>query len=512
MWVAAQAGATRVVTLVQQLVLGWLLATSDFGLIGLAYTVSALVNLMANPGVDAVLVQRMRRFRHWATPAFWLGMTLGCVAALLMIAAAPLAAWAYGRQQLMGLILVLAVALPIQALQIVPKAQLQMQMRFRAIVMLGLLGTTLTAVLTIAFAYFGLEVYSFVIPVPIVAIVVSAATWHIAKPPIRLHAEFSRWKHLFGRSVTVGTTQLLNAFMNQADYMALGVAHVADSSIGAYVYAFNVAIQPLRLISSNVPVVLFPSLTHLSQDRPKQVRAALRAMRLLSMVTVPACMLQMLLIPALLELFQLLPKWTDAILPCQILTVGLMVNAACWPAVSLLLAQGRFREQMVATILGTLLFLILVGAAILWQPGIISVALAVMLFHIINSPFLHWVSLRSDAPLASFFIEFGPPLAAGLIGAVPSALLLTCLPQTWWGDVLALVAGGALFVVVYAIACWFLIPASVRDFGQQLLPFWHRLRGQRATALGATAVAAMDEAAVEMVDSERSSVEAGKLP
>jgi O-antigen/teichoic acid export membrane protein len=93
MWVAAQAGATRVVTLVQQIVLGWLLAKSDFGLIGLAYTVSSLVNLMANPGVDAVLVQRMRRYHLWATPAFWLGMTMGISGAAVMLALAPFAAW-----------------------------------------------------------------------------------------------------------------------------------------------------------------------------------------------------------------------------------------------------------------------------------------------------------------------------------------------------------------------------------------------------------------------------------
>ena len=43
MWVAAQAGATRIITFTQQILLGagfW--RSDDFGLIGLAYTVTSL--------------------------------------------------------------------------------------------------------------------------------------------------------------------------------------------------------------------------------------------------------------------------------------------------------------------------------------------------------------------------------------------------------------------------------------------------------------------------------------
>ena len=50
-------------------------------------------------------------------------------------------------------------------------------------------------------------------------------------------------------------------------------------------------------------------------------------MRLLMLVGVPFCLLQVVMIEPAFRLAQLLPKWNDAILPCQILTIGLMVNA-----------------------------------------------------------------------------------------------------------------------------------------------------------------------------------------
>src|SRR3989304_10348232 len=102
MWVAAQAMLSRGVVLVQQLALAWLLAKSDFGLIGLTYTVTTFVTLMANPGSDAVLVQRSRHFRRWATPAFWLGLTMSVACAIVtLLFAAPLAARAYDEPRLL---------------------------------------------------------------------------------------------------------------------------------------------------------------------------------------------------------------------------------------------------------------------------------------------------------------------------------------------------------------------------------------------------------------------------
>jgi PST family polysaccharide transporter len=482
MWVAGQAALTRVIVLVQQLALAYLLAKSDFGLIGLAYTVTTIVALMANPGIDAVLVQRMRHFKLWATPALWLGMAMGLAGTVAMLALAPIAAWAYGEPKLIGLIAVLAFALPFQALQIVPKSLLRTQMRFGAVVMLALLNTLVAAVLTIGMAWLGMGAYSLVVPVPIAAAVTALATWQMARPTIRRRVEFTRWKYLFGNSMVVGATELLHVFINQADYMALGLAGLADETIGAYVFAYSIAIQPLRVISGNILIVLFPGLSHLSGTPEKQTNAALRAMRLSMLVTVPVCLLQVLLTEPLLHLFNLLPKWDDAILPCQLLTIGLMINAASWPANSLLLAQGRFRERMWLAVGGTIAFVIVLTATILAQPTIVAVAVVVMVYHAVYSPVFHWWTMRGRAPRGSFVREAGPPLAAGLAGFIPALLLTQSIPHTRWGDVISIVAAGGLLTAIYATVLFFLVPKSVHDFWQQVAPLWHRVWPRRVSA------------------------------
>jgi O-antigen/teichoic acid export membrane protein len=478
MWVGSQAMVGRVVMFAQQLILAWLLAKSDFGLIGLAFTVTAIAMLMANPGVDAVLVQRPRRFRQWATPAFWLGQTMGLVGAAVMLLLAPVAAHVYDQPRLIGLIAISAAALPIQAMQIVPKAQLQMEMRFRAVVLLGLLGTVLTAVLTILCAALKFGPYSFVIPLPIVAAIVSAATWRLARSPVRRRFEFSRWKYLFGNSVAVGATELLNTFINQGDTITLGLAGIADASIGAYVFAFNIAVQPLRL---NMPMVLFPGLSHLSSEPAKQVSAALRAMRLVALTMVPICMLQILLAGPIFRLV-FPPRWQEAVLPCQILTLGLMINALCWPGVSLLRAQGRFRAQMWANCAAAIVFAAIMATAISTRPSIIAIAIGVCIFHCLFNPFLHWLATHKYAPLNSFFRESAWPLVAAALAAVPCISLQLNLPASMFGDIAAIAVGGLIFCGAYLLLCYLLVPASLHDLIQQLTPFWNRWRPGRSPA------------------------------
>lgn len=481
MWTVAQAVATRGVTLLQQLALAWLLAKKDFGLIGLAYTVTSFVTLMSNPGIDTVLIQRQRHFCIWATPAFWMALTMGMVAMVAALTIAPMAAWAYGQPRLSGLIAVLAIALPIQAVQMISQAQLQARMHYQTVAVIGILTSVLTAILTVSAAYLGLGAYSFVLPIPIVSAIVGVLMWRLARPPVRWSPSFSRWKYLVAGSTAMAGTRLLNTVSNQGDYISLGLAGFSDASIGSYVFAFNAAIQALRLLSTNVPAVLFPSLSQLVAKPEAQIRATLRATRLLALIVVPFCIWQVLLAG---PLFRLLfpPRWHDAALPYQLLTLGLMFNASCWPAQSLMMAQGRFRELFIVTLIATLLFFAFVWSALGFERSIVSVAAGVATWHFCNSPYLHWAATRHYAPALSYYRETYRPLVAAGLAAVPCLILQHLLSSGIAADLIALVGGSLVFVVAYLLLLFRLAPAELGDLKEQLAPLLRRFSRSREPA------------------------------
>ena len=99
--------------------------------------------------------------------------------------------------------------------------------------------------------------------------------------------------------------------------------------VGAYFFAFRLAIQPVQLLAGNLSNVLFPILAQLRGDPARQGEAALKASRVLSYVVMPYCFLQAAVAKPLLTLV-FADKWLAAIPLMQILSIGLAFDAVSW--------------------------------------------------------------------------------------------------------------------------------------------------------------------------------------
>jgi hypothetical protein len=120
--------------------------------------------------------------------------------------------------------------------------------------------------------------------------------------------------------------------------------------------------------------------------------------------------------------------------------------------------------------------------AVLKYPSIISVAVAVGLFHLIYSPLLHWCATKHHVPRGSFLRETAPPVVAGLLGLLPSLALGKLLPETVVGDMTWVVAGGVVFTAIYLVVIYLWVPAAVHDFWQQVAPLWRKVWPAKASA------------------------------
>src|SRR5688500_7448701 len=74
----ASSTAAKLVSFGTQIILLYLLAKEDFGVVSLAYTITVFIQVIEQAGVADVLVRR-RLFRLWAIPAFWFSLTLGLI-------------------------------------------------------------------------------------------------------------------------------------------------------------------------------------------------------------------------------------------------------------------------------------------------------------------------------------------------------------------------------------------------------------------------------------------------
>lgn len=443
----AQTVVTKVITAGATLLLGKLLLDDSFGLAALVYVFSVVPSLIQQWGLREVLVQRHRHFGRWANPAFWMSVTQGLGAGVLMAALAPVAGRMYHSQTLPGLMLLLAITYPIDALQTLPRAKMQNDLRFRFIAWVEWAGAVGQAGLSILFAWLGFGAYSLLLPRPIVTVILVLVYWLAAPVRVRWRLQTRRWHFLVGDSWLVLVSNACVLIMFYADYFIL--SRFRDmSEVGQYYFAFNLSLQATVLLTQNLSTVLFPALTKLQDEPTRQIEAFLRAVRMMSFVTFPACLAQAALAEPVLRLVYG-HKWDAAILVLQLLSIGMTMRAVGAPAASLLNAQGRFVVRMRVSIILLALFVVMVtfGA---WARGAVGVAMAVGLHTLLLEPLQVLVATQPLRPGLALRALLGPLLVA--IGCVlPAWLVSQALPASWshrdaWRVVIVVLITGALYL------------------------------------------------------------------
>jgi len=456
-----QTVGSRVVSLGAQLVLAWLLVPDDFGLLAMAYTVLGFASIIQNFGLREILIQRQRRFKVWSGAAFWLALTTGLAAGLLMSVAAPLVAVIYDEPDLTGIVLVLALAVPFNALANIPDAQLRGRLRFKTVAAIEFGRVAGIASLSILFASLGFGAYSLVLPQPIVAAIAAAILYAVSRPPLRRRPQLRRWRYLLRSGGLLLVANFCVVLVAQGDYMLLGVFHDAKT-VGYYFFAFVLSTQVVHLLAGNLVGVLLPALSSLEGDPRRQTNAYLRAVVLLAMIGIPAGVLQAVLAePLLRALFD--DRWIESIPVLQLLSLGMCVRLVSQSAAGLLLAQRRYVTKLLLNAANAVLFLGLVTLAA-WQGGPVLVAGAVTICLVVVGPIHMYVATRlGGARFVDVLAVFAAPGACAAIAAV--ATLLLPKPEH---DLAQLLVSAFVFAGIYAPAIWLLRPKQVAELVRQI--------------------------------------------
>lgn len=436
-----QSLATKAATFGSQIILAWLLLKEEFGLFGMATTVGALGMLIEWIGTRDVLVQRAKRIHLWLTPALWMSLTIGLLAAAVMLALAPAAAWVYGETRVASLIAVLALRPPLQAMVIPATAYLQTQLRFRALALIGSMRVLTGAGLMVLLALLGFGAYSFVIPVAVAAALQAIVLWIYARPPLHMRLMWRRWRYIIGDSATLTAANLMRAVVAYGDYFVLGLFHSA-TVVGVYYFAFNLSAQALRMMTANITQVLMPVISHLRHEPERQMQGFLRASEALMAIGLPLCLLN----AAIAEpLFGLLfgDKWAASIPIYQVLCMGMAMRMIDGASFAMLKGTGQFRTFMNLSIASSVLFIVPVLVASAWFDSL-AVAWMVTLWSSAMGPITAYCAIRSLAGgWRDVLSIYAPPL---LVSA--SAVGFAYLTMLWF---VRSTTGGHLVQIAYIL-------------------------------------------------------------
>jgi O-antigen/teichoic acid export membrane protein len=373
------------------------LGQERFGLLALAWGLIGYAGTM-DLGIGRALTQKVARLRgegdHFFIPdvvatAGRITLVAGLAGSAMIAAAALLGAgdWIHAQDtpagEIRDAILLLAVALPIQAMSATYKGVNEAFLNFRGISILraglGIVnfgGPYLVAFFTTQLPW----LVSTLVVSRMLALLVFRGlastclrSGECAGHPGAYSRSTARSLFAFGGWVTVSS--VVSPMLVQADRFVIG-ASISAAAVTAYVLPYEVVVQSLILVGA-VSSVMFPGLSRLIRERPDQWQQyfrkwLLRVVALMALV----CTALALLLPIVL------PSWIkenlnpSSILVGQVLCLGVFANAIGSMFYALLHARGRpdisARLHLVELplFLGALLFLVdrygVVGAAWAW--------------------------------------------------------------------------------------------------------------------------------------------------
>lgn len=377
-WTALASAATSAAQLLQMAVLARALSPAAFGVLTMVVVVVGLARSVADLGLSGAVIQRPLITPGELSTLFWTNLAAGCLTALAVVAATPLAAVAFRQPELTGLLpwvaLIFVAGAPGQLHQVL----LEKELRFGrvAAVEAASAGAGLAAVAALAAA--GMGIYAYIWGQLLAAGL--RAGMLLASAPVsfvRLHAS---WRELRG-FLHFGLYQVgersVNYLSANVDFLVVG-RFLGAHALGLYSIAYQIAVFPLLRLNPVLTRVAFPVFARRQDDAGALQRGYRELVEGLAFIAMPLMAGLALTAGPLLEVV-FGARWAAAAPVLQILALLGIAKMLHNPIGALLLAKGRVRFgfwwNVAVTAANTVCFLAAVRFGVLavaWAYALLS--------------------------------------------------------------------------------------------------------------------------------------------
>lgn len=346
-WNAGAKWASQIATGVSTVIVARLLTPYDYGIVGMAGLFMVLVTIVSQTGIgEAIVTLREISDRQLAQlngAALMIGAALVAVSFALSV---PVARY-FSAPPLVAVIAVTSIAYVITGLQVVPRALLQKELRFKRLAAADTIRNLTQALLTVALAWAGFRYWSLVLGAIGAHVVVTVVI--LCWQPVALARP--RWRELH-RELRYGGKVLASSVAyysyDNADFLVAGKV-LGGPALGNYNLAWTIACAPVEKIGNLITGVMPAFFAAVQHDRAELRRYVLRLTEIISYATFPASAGLALVADPLVRVV-LGAKWIGAILPLRIL--GALFAARSISAVlpNFLIAVGEAAFVMRITI------------------------------------------------------------------------------------------------------------------------------------------------------------------
>jgi len=438
----------------------------QYGTASLAITLFPVLDLATDMGLSSAVIQRDDHTPEIISTVFWLNVGMSLVMFGGLTVAAPALAHFQGEKIVASLLLAYGSKLLFQNVYFIPWSMMKRELRFKELSVLRIIANLAEFGGKIGFAAAGFEIWCFVLgPMCRVLITgIGVQIMHPWRPRFVLRVREARDYFKFGLKTSI--SQILFQLYTNVDYQVVAY-YFGTAAVGFYKIAYELVLEPVRIISDVVVQVAFPLFARLRHKRAQLVEQFIAFTRQNLVVVIPFLILILLSADDLLYvLFE--PKWTPAATAARVLCAVGVFRALSFVVPPLLDGIGYPGTTLIYTAVASIVLpACYVGFA--WglgdRLGFLSVAVAWAIGYPIAFGVLVWLAMRRIGLHGVEYLRrvMGIPLCA--LGALACGAGARWLLPAGWPHGARLAAVATVTLGVLAVLLGFfqgINPRSIR--------------------------------------------------
>ncbi len=453
-WLSASRGLTTALQFISTIVLARLLVPEDFGIVALATTMLAILSSATSISMGSALVQRQDLVDEHLHTSWTLEFLRGLILAALFCAAAPLAAWAFEKPQLEGLMYVLGAGMAISGLMNPKRVILQKHLVFKQDFYLDVSQRLAGVVVSIAIALIYQSYWAIAAGTVVGQLVNVVLSYAVV--PFLPRFSLAKFRDLWSFSIWLTFGSALTTLGSRIDQLLIG-SLLSPTALGFYTVGDKLAAAPSREIARPMTAALFPALALISREPERLVKGYQKAQAIVTAVALPAGMGTAAIAAPLVEL-AMGEKWAPAVPIIQILAATLAIQTiGLLQPLAMALGETKRLFQREALILMTRMPFILLGLyfggllGLVWARAFTSLAATAMNLHLVRV--LIGVSIR-DQLANNLRALLATAVMVGVVLGLQQVLAGEASAKAQAGHLLLMVGCGAIAYALTSIALW----------------------------------------------------------
>lgn len=249
-------------------VLTRLVGADSFGLIALATSVVAVLQVFVDAGFSKALIQVKDLGRKYASTAFWTSVGLSFLIYLALFFTAPLIGDLLGHDDLSSVLRVMGASLVIAAFSQTPAALLERSFEFKTLSVRQLVAAVAGAAVALPIAFWGGGVWALVAQTIGTSFVACVVLWATVEWRPRFEYSIEALRVIVPIGLSISATEFIDAIQTNIDKFVIGFVFAPDV-LGYYYLAQRVGTILTELVTSVISRVSLTTFSRVQDDLPR---------------------------------------------------------------------------------------------------------------------------------------------------------------------------------------------------------------------------------------------------